>query len=40
MKFDGLMDKDSIIKELSLIVLMVGKVLSDVFNDNIVKALL
>ena len=40
MKFDGLTDKDSIINEISLLATMVGKVLSDIFNDNIVKALL
>ena len=40
MKFDGLTDKDSIINEISLLVTMVGKVFSDIFNDNIVKALL
>ena len=40
MKFDGLTDKDGIINEISLSVTTVGKVLSDIFNDNIVKALL
>jgi hypothetical protein len=40
MKFDGLTDRDSIIKEISELVIIVGKILGDVFNDKIAKALL
>ena len=40
MKFDGLTDQDSIINEISLLVVMVGKILSEVFDDRIVKALI
>ena len=40
MKFDGLTDRDSIINEISLLVVMVGKVLTEVFDDRIAKALL
>ena len=40
MKFDGLTDRDSIINEISELVAMVGKVLSDIFDDKIAKALL
>jgi hypothetical protein len=40
MKFDGLTTEDSIINEISSIILGVGKVLGDVFDDKIAKALL
>ena len=40
MQFDGLTDKERIIEEISGIVVMVGKVLGDVFDDKIAKALL
>jgi len=40
MKFDGLTDRDSIINEISELVIMVGKILADVLNDKIAKALL
>ena len=40
MKFDGLTTEDSIIIEISGIILGVGKVLGDVFDDKIAKALL
>ena len=40
MKFDGLTDRDSIINEISLLVVMVGKILTEVFDDRIAKALL
>lgn len=38
MKFDGLTDRDSIIKEISELVVMVGKILSDILEDKIAKA--
>ena len=40
MKFDGLTSPESITKELTTIILGVGKILSDLFNDNIAKALI
>ena len=40
MQFDGLTDRDSIIEEISGIVVVVGKILGDIFDDKIAKALI
>lgn len=40
MQFDGLTDRDSIIEEISSIVVVVGKILGDEFDDKIAKALI
>ena len=40
MQFDVLTDRDSILEEISGIVVVVGKILGDVFDDKIAKALI
>ena len=40
MHFDGLTDRDSIIEEISSIVVVVWKILGDVFDDKVAKALI